>query len=141
MRPGLGQSIGYNAPGIAATVYLYTMGLTSVPDDVDAPALREHFEQACRDITQLVRHGIYREARKLSENTVAWGSEGERRMLHAEFRIVARGAPRRSHLYLAGFRNHFLKIRFTCEESAAADGERLCLALIEALGRMAAPPR
>ena len=49
-NPGLGVSIGYNAPGITVTVYLYTLGLRSISGDPASPILKEHFNQVIQDI-------------------------------------------------------------------------------------------
>ena len=34
--PGLGVSVGYDGPGITVTVYVYTMGMKSIPTDLNS---------------------------------------------------------------------------------------------------------
>ena len=63
-NPGLGVSIGYNAPGITATVYLYTLGLRSISGDLASPILKEHFNQVIQDIYKVEKLGYYKFVKK-----------------------------------------------------------------------------
>ena len=38
--PGLGISVGYDGPGITVTVYVYTMGMKSIPTDLNSLVLK-----------------------------------------------------------------------------------------------------
>ena len=66
-NPGLGVSIGYNAPGITATVYLYTLGLRSISGDLASPILKEHFNQVIQDIYKVEKLGYYKFVKKTAE--------------------------------------------------------------------------
>jgi hypothetical protein len=48
--PGLGHSLGYKAPGIVCSLYVYDRGLPSIPDDVADTIVQEEFESAAHDI-------------------------------------------------------------------------------------------
>ncbi|MCL2429829.1 MAG: hypothetical protein FWD12_11405 [Alphaproteobacteria bacterium] len=48
--PGLGHSLGYTAPGIACSLYVYDRGLATVPDDVTNSVVQDEFEEAAREI-------------------------------------------------------------------------------------------
>ncbi len=112
--PGLGVSIIYGEPGIKVTIYLYTMGLSSIPNNLQSPILKEHFVEATGAIWQTQELGHYSNVTKLSEGEVAWdGTDTGAKSLHAAFSYTERGGECLSHIYLMGFQNHFLKVRFT----------------------------
>lgn len=48
--PGLGLGVQYDTPDVAGTLYSYSLGIPSVPDDPQAPALRQQVEQALGDV-------------------------------------------------------------------------------------------
>jgi hypothetical protein len=48
--PGLGHSLGYKAPGIVCSLYVYDRGRTSVPADVTSAVVQEEFEEAAQEI-------------------------------------------------------------------------------------------
>jgi hypothetical protein len=47
---GGGTGIGYNSTAVTATVYLYTLGLNSMPDGIESAPVKEAFEGAVKDI-------------------------------------------------------------------------------------------
>ena len=119
--PGLGISVLYQSDSAIATVYLYTMGLKSIPNDLQSPVLRSQFEQAAGDIMRF-RKG----ANKILEDNYAWGDfKEDAKSLHGYFSFIADGVDYRSHLHLMGFSNHFLKVRFTYAAEAQETGEEL----------------
>lgn len=50
--PGLGVSLAYNAPGIKATVYIYSKNLPVIPRDLSETIVQNEFIQANRDLLQ-----------------------------------------------------------------------------------------
>ena len=72
-HPGLGVSIGYNAPGITVTVCLYTMGLKTVPNDIKSGVMKIHFEQVMGDVKRIEEYGIYARVKKTSEGEITIG--------------------------------------------------------------------
>jgi len=123
-HPGYGVSIGYNAPGITVTIYVYNLGMESLSDSLESPELLEHFGQVVEDVMQAGRMGLYNSLQKTSESVVVFPPrQSGRGALCATFSCVQQGVERNSNLYLLAFRNHFLKVRFTSDRSVQAQAE------------------
>lgn len=132
--PGLGISVAYNGPGITVTIYLYTLGLDTVPADLDSPLLNKHFKDSARDVQRAGELGYYEKVRSLPEGRSTWSSRPDAtRSLHARFSYTQRGVERLSHLHLLGFKNHFLKIRYTHDEAVTPNAEAVLTKLLEEL--------
>jgi hypothetical protein len=113
-HPGLGISIGYNGPRITATIYLYTMGMASVPENIDSPAFVAHFGQTAEDVFQAGRQGLWNNVKKTSEDILFIGPpETDRKALCDAFSYSRNNDDLLSKLCLFSYRNHFVKIRFT----------------------------
>lgn len=125
-HPGLGVSVGYNGPGITVTVYIYTMGIKTIPADLQSSILKDNFNQACGDIVRAEQKGKYSNLKKISDSEAAWGAGGTgTKSLHASWSLKWENRQYRlSHLYLLGFQNHFLKIRFTYDKDIQATAEK-----------------
>ncbi|MBU4460722.1 MAG: hypothetical protein KJ579_09150 [Verrucomicrobia bacterium] len=139
--PGLGVSVGYNVPGITVTIYLYTMGMKAVPDDLTSQPLKRHFAGVVSDVFRAGESGAYANVKKTAEGSAALdGSEKGPRALHASFSYSQKGRDRLSHLYLMGFRNHFLKVRFTYDKDMQETAEAVRVKLLGALDEMTGKP-
>lgn len=113
-RPGLGVAIAYNGPGIIATIYLYNMGMVSVPEDTDSPVLQRHFMQAIEDVFQVGHQGLWKNTKKISEDVVFLrSSQTNRKALCASFSYSRYNTEFLSKMCLFAHKNHFIKIRFT----------------------------
>lgn len=135
--PGLGVSIGYGEPGIKVTIYLYTLGMDSIPDNLQSPILSKHFKDATEAILQIEEIGHYSNVKKLSEGAAQWdASQTDTTSLHAVFSYTERGRECLSHLYLMGFRNHFLKVRFTYLKSYQKPAEEVQRQFLAELSRL-----
>ena len=64
-NPGLGVSVPYDRPGITVTVYIYTFGFKSIPNDLSSPALKNHFAQVMQDIYEVEKRGYYKFVKRL----------------------------------------------------------------------------
>ncbi len=123
-QPGLGVSVGYNAPGITLTIYLYKMGMESVPDNIESAIFILHFKQVVDDVVQAGQLGYYGNLKKSTETSVPLpGRKNVPRVLAASFSYTQNGVDRLSKLYLLPFRNHFLKVRFTYDTVVHAKAE------------------
>jgi hypothetical protein len=57
-QKALGVSYAYGLPGgWHANVYIYTAGLSRIPDSLDAPVVRQHFEQVIAEVKSLETSG------------------------------------------------------------------------------------
>lgn len=119
--PAYGVSIAYAGDHGRATLYIYDMGLDAIPEDVDAPVVRDAFASACESVTAGVSFGRVNradlKARDVLDVTVAWR---RLRLLHAEFEIETKASGGRpaqvqsSHVFLTSHRGEILKARLTC---------------------------
>lgn len=75
-NPGFGVSIRYNSPGITVTIYLYTMGMKTIPSDPQSSILKNHFKQAESEIVRMEEMGYYSNVKKISDGVAAWDSSG-----------------------------------------------------------------
>ena len=124
--PGHGVAVGYNGPGITVTVFVYTMGAKAIPEDLQSVILKDHFEQVCGDIVRAGETGHYSNVKKKSDDIASWGTSGSgMKSLLASYSYTQRGQDRLSLLYLMGFRNHFLKVRFTYDKETQEAAEKI----------------
>ena len=125
-KPGLGFSVGYNGPGLKVTVYVYTMGIKTIPEDLDSSILKDHFKKAANDILYMEELGHYSNVKNISDGEAKWGAgETQMRSLYGSYGYTQRGRDCLSHLYLMGFRNHFLKVRFTYDREIQGNAEKI----------------
>jgi len=135
--PGFGISVGYNGPGITVTVYLYTLGIKRIPAGPDSSILKEELQHAEGDITTMEERGSYANVKKISEGKAPLNVNGSGPVaLYAYYRYTQNGESRVSYLYLTGFRNHFLKIRFTYDKDVRLTAERTRIQFLEEFSRI-----
>lgn len=138
-HPGLGVGIGYNGTGVTVTVYVYTMGIKTIPDDLHSSTLKDHFKQAASDIVRAGEMGHYSNVKKICDDNAAWDKAGGgTTSLHASYSFTQRGRDRISHLYLMGYRNHFLKVRFTYDKEIQEHAEKTQKDFLEEFSRILA---
>ena len=124
--PGLGISVGYNRPGIYVTIYIYTLGLKTVPPELDSPVLREHMRQAGDEIVTAGELGYYHDVRRVSSGQLDWDTQQDGiSSLHACYTFRRSGRDRVSHLYLLALNDHFIKVRSTYDSEQAEKMEKI----------------
>ena len=133
--PGFGVGVSYRSPTIKADVYLYTGGLPSIPDGVESTLVTQHFQQICGDIYTLEKSGSYHSVERLSEGKVSLGTHVA---LSASFSYFQDGVEQVSYIYLTGYKNHFLKIRFTYHKSAESNGKTSLNTFLGRIGELLA---
>lgn len=125
-NPGLGVGVGYNAPGITVTVYIYTMGNKIIPTDLKSSVLMNHFSLVSGEIVKTGSMGYYSDVMRISENEIVWSDDRMgTKSLHASFNYNQHGQDRVSHLYLLSIENNFLKVRFTYDKEIKESAEKL----------------
>lgn len=134
-NPGLGVGVSYRSPTIKADVYLYTEALPSIPDGVESPLITQHFQQICGDIYTLEKIGAYHSVERLSEGKVSLGTHVA---LSASFSYFQDGVEQLSYIYLTGYKNHFLKIRFTYHKSTESNGKTSLNTFLGRIGELLA---
>lgn len=123
-QAGLGISVRYGSPASKVDVYLYTMGRDSIPGDLHAPLVKEHFMQASEEIIGVAEQGLYENFKVLSEGELASKEAGVLPVWRAIYLFSRAGQDYRSYLYVATFHNHFLKVRYTILAESADDHDR-----------------
>jgi len=120
--PGLGTTVHYHCPGIKATVYIYNMGINTIPDGIESNVVRKAFETAKANIQEVARQGYYKLSSKLRTSiTILDPAENPISALTASFSYQDQRENLTSFLYVFGRKNHIIKIRFSGEaENEAA---------------------
>ncbi|MHA3771877.1 hypothetical protein ACXR0O_10110 [Verrucomicrobiota bacterium sgz303538] len=111
----LGAAAAYNSPEAQVTVYVYDQGVKDIPSGVAHPLVKQSFEMAKRDIRD--RHN---DIETLKDGETALRNGGK--VLSAEYRLtfssedsndLSGGDRVYSSVYLAGAREHIVKVRAT----------------------------
>jgi len=123
-KAGLGISVNYQADSrMNATVYIYDSGISNIPDDLDSKIVKDQFNQVIQEIFMAYEKGVYEAVVKLTEGKMYLANSAESlEVLSALLMISTRKKRRFSHIYLSVFNNHFLKIRYSYDESVEAEG-------------------
>lgn len=108
--PRLGYRVDYwNDKDTLISVIVYNLGVTTIQDGTEGSYVRQQYNQALNDVERAVDYGIYQSAQKIE--TLKDASPA---FLSASFTIVRKdGVVRRSHLFLRGQHQHFVKVRVT----------------------------
>ena len=125
-HPGLGVSIAYDGCAAVGTVYLYSAGRESVPEDPRSQVIRDEFEKALMDVRRAAAAHGQPDLTVLDIGSATWGQQPRSlTSLSATLTQVTteHGAREVTHLHLIGFRNHFIKVRIShAEEPASSSG-------------------
>ena len=136
-QPGLGISVAYNAePGVAATIYVYNYGLENIPNSVQQAEVTNQISQAERDLYEMEKRGRYKSVVKLSEGVVPLGRAEAPLARWAYFSLNMEGIDTLSHLYLAVYKSHFIKIRFSYPGEEETEGKVALSEFIDGIGRL-----
>lgn len=134
-HPGLGISVGYNGPRIAATIYVYNMRMTSVPNNIESPDFVAHFKQTAEDIFQAGRQGLWNNVRRTSEEILFVGQpETGLKAQCGSFSYSRNNDELLSKLCLFAYKNYFVKIRFTYAKDIKDKAEETFARLLDFVG-------
>jgi hypothetical protein len=116
-QPGLGYTIAYHGPsGEQATVYVYDLGISGIPDGPLNAAVRAAFDQATT--AAMAAAGLLDMTVELVDRYGTGNLNDGAQYLCAEFMIQTNsGTHKRSYLYLTGYKGKFVKIRATVPTS------------------------
>lgn len=120
-NPGLGFSAGYRHRNAVSTLYIYDLGLKSVPDDISSPVVSRQFAQARSDIAVA------------QAGAAALGSTGQLTLADARNRprLTCEGfelkradqPPVTTYLCLGVVDGKFFKVRMTTRQHEGAQDE------------------
>jgi hypothetical protein len=134
---GLGLGVSYSATNVAvADVFVYDLGLKTIPDDLRSKQVLSHFSQVKGDIGR-----TYQSVQQLSENvssTARAGSDSMFRALSAHFSYIHPndGGERRSYIYLTVYNDNFVKVRFSYRKENETEARKLLPTFLNDLGRL-----
>jgi hypothetical protein len=140
--PELGLSVRYSAPNLLKTdIYVYHAGLKGLGTGQTGDVVQQHFAEVKQNIFTMQDRGKYSDVKLISEEEIAWSTgAGSLPLLHAVFNysdlVDGVPTPRTSHVYLATYKDHFVKIRYTYLSSQKAQGEAALRLFLPACGRM-----
>lgn len=117
--PGLGRTIAYHGGSYGeATVYVYDLQLTDIPDRSMSAIVRTEFDRATHDVFRVAQH-TGSEAKLLKRYGTGSPDRGHE-FLCAEFQLIKDGISKRSFLYLTAANNNFVKIRISLPDKKYA---------------------
>ncbi|MBI4987675.1 MAG: hypothetical protein HZC23_02545 [Rhodocyclales bacterium] len=137
--PKLGVQVSYVIPELGkADFYVFDYGLTVIPPGINSDTVRSMYASADRDVQGFVESGMYLEFEKLfplgavmraKDSNLEWYVAAYKFRLNRE-----NTEPVVSWLLVTGYRNHFVKIRFSHLASRAETGRSEVGALLQAFG-------
>jgi hypothetical protein len=122
-----GVGIKYSGEGIAGTIYIYNDGLASIPSGVDSPIHKAAVDTAVNGIKEVAGQGQYQDLAFGREEIAGLsGRPGSHRARHAALAYTFDGTRWYSHIFVLGYKNQIVKLRFSyVQESKAAGEEQL----------------
>jgi hypothetical protein len=130
-KPGLGYDVTYTRPGWLADIYIYDLGLKSIPEDPRSERIRAQFEQAEGDIFNAQQRGQYKTVALRARFAVA-DAKGRARLACGTFKLRRSNDKKDSDSYLCvtGWNNKFVKLRITVP--AGGDNDATALRFLSA---------
>jgi hypothetical protein len=128
--PGLGYALRFGGPtGWLVDVYLYDLGLRTIPADVESSVVRDQLAQARGDVSELAKRGTYANLVEKGDFTVP--DSAKPRFICVSF-SYERGdrvdVPVDSFLCLTSWRDKFVKIRMTGPRGTIARSDAIAFA-------------
>jgi hypothetical protein len=120
-KPGLGQSVNYVRSGWRADIYIYDMGLKSIPSGPKNAVVVKQLEQAKQDIYSIQKAGHYSGVEMKGAFEIK-NAAGKPAFNCVSLQLVRKdmGASD-SYLCMTGAANKFVKVRLSTAQSPAAD--------------------
>ena len=110
------------------------MGMKSIPDGVNSPAIAKHMEQCCAELIEAVKRGIYNDVVQMAKpEAIKLAPSSKRSILISDFTLSMKGVPSISKVCLMGSRGQFLKIRCTYPVDRKEEAEKAFSKLLEDL--------
>jgi hypothetical protein len=133
----LGYAVGYNAPGVTVTVYVYHGGRKEIPDGVKSDAVKGEMKGTVKALDDAMKAGFYTAVKEVGqEETVPLGKGKDApQALRRSFEVVnPKVGERLSDTYLTGYKNHFVKFRVTYSPKDKDAAGKKAAELLEAVG-------
>ena len=119
-NPGFGVSIPYSTSGrLKATVYIYDLGASMIPEGPMSTLVRDHFDQTIEEVSTAVSQGMY-ESTRTKKIYLTGAAESGHDFLCAEIEIRENGSLLDSYIFVTGRNGKFVKIRITAPAAEQA---------------------
>lgn len=119
--------------GLAVTLYQFTRGLTSIPNDVNATPIREEMRHAKDGIEQAVQLGLWQAAKETESKTVELG-DSEQQALWSQYHLTVDDMVLASEIYVWARGNTLFKLRCTCRSEDVPSNQAILGPLLTAFG-------
>ena len=130
-----GFSVAYDheETGLTVTLYQFTRGLSSIPNDVNSAIVKEEMKGARYGIEQAVKFGIWEAAKETKSETIQLG-DSQQQALWSQYELTVDGAKVASDIYVWAQANKLFKIRSTSQSKDAKSDQATLVPLLTALG-------
>lgn len=132
---GLGYGVSYQKPDWVIDIYVYDLGRSSIPEDVNSEVLKAQLKEAQGDIFELEKRGAYTNVKRTGSFLIK-DHRGRARFTCDEFSYTRPDMGQvDSYLCLTGWRDKFIKYRLTTAQRAgsAVDAKRFMAAWLPVL--------
>lgn len=123
--------------GLAVTLYQFTRGERSIPQDVSAPVVQREMDLARNGIREAVDLGVWQGARELKSETVMLG-DSRQPALWSQYELSVNEITVLSDIYVWTHGNAFLKLRCTSHSSDFDSNQAVLRPLLTAFGSLPA---
>ena len=137
---GFTVAYDHKKSGLTVTLYQFTRGLRSIPNDVNSAIIRKEMEGAKNGIEQVVQLGVWQAAKEIKSETVQLGNS-QQRALWSQYELTVDGEVKASDIYVWAQANSIFKIRCTAESDDAESNQAVLAPLLTALGSAGAPAK
>lgn len=128
----LGYSVNYETDNTRVTVYVYSGGQKSIPNDLGG-VVADEMKKARSELKAAVEAGLYESADAGNTESITIAkNKGAVKALYTPLKIRARGNTLTSEIFIFPYNNYFIKIRATHRSPEAASGSEF-VSLREAL--------
>ena len=119
--------------GLAVTLYQFTRGLTSIPDDVNSTPVKDEMARAKNGIDVAVQLGYWQAATEVEAKTVQLG-DSRQQALWSQYHLKVDGMVVASDIYVWARGNTLFKLRCTCRSEDVASNQAVLAPLLTAFG-------
>ncbi len=134
--PRLGVSYQYLGPGVSLTVYVYDAGVENLADGPDTIPACYEFESAKQNVSNHSYQGV----RLVSEQMVRLLPPADTVLMReALFELVREDRRVISYVWLTGVAGHFVKLRFSSDDSLRSEMPEARRAILAAFGASIEP--
>jgi hypothetical protein len=119
-----GVAVKYSAIGVAATLFVYNAGLKAIPSGVESPIHKDALDMAVNDIKAVSRQGQYQDVVFRQTEIADLAVSGTvHRARHVYLSYTSDGNSWHSHIFVLGYRNQLIKLRFSYVDGLKTTGE------------------